>query len=139
MPDDVTPDVAALMARVRRIAPATGTLAQLADLCERQAAENAALRLELEGEKKANALLNAGMGEVCEGRDAMKHELRTLRAQVAELTEGLRPFAQGHLYADEELRHLPDIDAQAINPYDTSRGPTVGDCRRAAALLEKPT
>jgi hypothetical protein len=55
-----------------------GENVRLAAHCERLASE-------LEGERKANALLNAGMGSVCEGRDVMKLELRAALARVAEL------------------------------------------------------
>lgn len=59
-----------------------------------------------------------------------------LLARVAELEAALQAFATGHLYADEELRRdVPDLDAHPLNPYDPPRSPTVGDCRKAAALL----
>lgn len=40
--------------------------------------------LERDGERKANALLNAGMGAVCEGRDELKHRVRELEAELAD-------------------------------------------------------
>lgn len=40
---------------------------------------------ELEGERKANALLNAGMGSVCDGRDELKHRVRELEAEIKSL------------------------------------------------------
>lgn len=52
------------------------------------------LRLELDGERKARELLNAGMGSVCEGRDAMKLELRDLRAALAALTACVSCFLE---------------------------------------------
>lgn len=79
-------------------------------------AELAALRLELEGEKKANALLNAGMGEVCDDRDRMKHELRELRAENERLKTELAAERQ---HADELAKVLGDIksyDSQLIEP-----------------------
>lgn len=39
-------------------------------------AERDQLRLEVEGLTKANALLNAGLGTVCESRDELKHAAR---------------------------------------------------------------
>ena len=61
------------------------------------------LECQLAGEKKANALLNAGMGDVCEGRDQLKHRVRELEAEVARLREGLRklrPFLHAAAVAD---------------------------------------
>ena len=43
------------------------------------------LECQLAGEQKANALLNAGMGDVCEGRDQLKHRARELEADNARL------------------------------------------------------
>lgn len=60
------------------------------------------------------------------------HPVSELIAEVRRLRELLRPFATGHLYADEELRHPPDLDGYELNPYDPDRSPKVGDCRRAA-------
>jgi len=50
------------------------------------------MKVELEGEKKANALLNAGMGGVCEGRDELKHKVRDLEAKVVNLRAALSEF-----------------------------------------------
>lgn len=50
------------------------------------------LRLELEGLKKANALLNAGMGDVCEGRDVLKMEVRELKAENERLKAMISAF-----------------------------------------------
>ncbi len=96
------------------------------------------LRLELTGEQKSNALLNAGMGSLAERYDELKHANRDLTARVAALEAALRPFTRGHEYADEELSHLSDLDDHSVNPYDPERSPKVGDCRRAAALLAAP-
>ena len=41
-----------------------------------------ALTLERDELVKANAILNVGMGEVCEGRDLLKHENRELKGQL---------------------------------------------------------
>jgi peptidoglycan hydrolase CwlO-like protein len=43
------------------------------------------LEVEVAGLNKANALLNAGMGAVCEGRDELKHRNRELEAKVVKL------------------------------------------------------
>jgi hypothetical protein len=43
------------------------------------------LRLELEGERKAAAILLVGMGSVCDGRDELKHRVRELEALVMAL------------------------------------------------------
>lgn len=47
--------------------------------------EAAALRLELDGEKKANALLNSGLEAVSASRDEFKQEARTLRTEREQL------------------------------------------------------
>ena len=62
-------------------------------------------------------------------------EWRDKAAERDQFAALLARFARGHLYADEELRHLPDRDATPLNPYDPARSPTVGDCRAAAAAL----
>ncbi len=62
-------------------------------------------------------------------------ELAAIKEENAKLRDALKRFAQGHLYAEEELRHLPNLYRQPLNPYDTDRSPTAGDCRRAAELI----
>jgi hypothetical protein len=44
-------------------------------------AEVRRFKCEIVGLQKANALLNAGMGDVCESRDDMKLELRKLKGE----------------------------------------------------------
>lgn len=61
----------------------------------------AALECERDGLAKANSLLNAGMGSVCEGRDELKLRCRTLESENAELRERCRAFAAEQLNADE--------------------------------------
>ena len=89
-------------------------------------AENAQLRAkvaeletELAGEKKANALMNAGMGAVCEGRDELKHRVR-------ELESGLKQFrdAWEDASATEWTLIVQNLEAAS---------------ERAAALLRVPT
>jgi hypothetical protein len=72
------------------------------DKCKVAEAEVARLRVELEGERKANALLVAGMGDVCGGRDELKHENRRLAARVAEL-EDLSATLAGRVAAQSAL------------------------------------
>jgi hypothetical protein len=49
--------------------------------------EVAQLKLELEGERKANALWAKGMESQCELMDSMKQELRALRKENAALKQ----------------------------------------------------
>lgn len=68
----------------------------------------------------------------------LEQERDELRARVAALEEGLKPFARGHLYFDEEFRQRTDTERamMKLNQYDhDDRSPTAGDCRAAAALL----
>jgi len=84
----------------------------------------------------------AGAGTVCVGdhtpvtlADAAARRIADLEAERERMKAALRPFAEGHHYADEELRHLADRDACPLNPYDEGRSPTVGDCRKAREVL----
>ena len=102
------------------------------------------LECQLAGEQKANALLNAGMGDVCEGRDQLKHRARELEADNARLREGLRPFADAGIPDNWPAECVLTWDAHD-EPHDTAfvnylplrvgGGPTVGDYRRAAEFL----
>ncbi len=58
---------------------------------ERLLARVAELETELDGEKKANALLNAGMGAVCEGRDELKHRVRALETALTQMRTFIAP------------------------------------------------
>lgn len=137
MSDDVT----AIVAKAREFDAAFRVLA-LADICERQAAELAALRMELEGERKANALLNAGMGSVCEGRDELKHELRTLRARLAALEAELRLEK-----ATARFRELDGTDTEGMSTAHLAAhkrelaeaSAELDEARRAAALVKEDT
>lgn len=60
-----------------------GVLAEHCVTVLRLLGEKAALRFELEGANKACAMLNAGMGRVCEGRDELKMENRRLADENA--------------------------------------------------------
>lgn len=81
------------------------------------------------------ASLAGNAGLACDEVERLTAERDALKARVAELEAALKPFAQGHLHTDEELPNLPNLDGHTLNPYDLRRSPTVGDCRRAAALL----
>jgi hypothetical protein len=64
-------------------------------------------------------------------------EIIRLRAENTRFRKLLERFVQGHLYADEELSHLPNRDDMSLNPYDTDRSPTFGDCRKVADELSR--
>jgi len=49
---------------------------------------------EMEGQRKALALFNAGMESACEQLDALKQETRALRAERDRLAEELRQLKQ---------------------------------------------
>lgn len=61
-----------------------------------------------------------------------------LRAKLAEAVKLLRPFANGHLYFDEEHANKPERerDEMPLNYYDWRiNTPKVGDCRKSAAFV----
>lgn len=107
------------------------------------ATRNVELEIESERLRKDIATAAANLGDIVAhalaDRKRAGEEISDLLAENGRLRAALRPFAQGHLYAEEELRHLPDLYQQPLNPYDTGRSPTAGDCKRAAELLAATT
>lgn len=65
-------------------------------------ASRAALELEIVGLKKSNHLLMKGTESITELYDGMKHELRSMKSDLAEAVKALEPFAD--LYREHVYR-----------------------------------
>lgn len=109
----------------------------------------ALVALAKEAEKLREAIRAAGFAvmetsgpwsihDVSERGKAEEAKSLEVATRNVELEMALKPFAKGHLYAEEELSHLPELNRRPLNPYDPDRSPTVGDCKRAAELLANP-
>jgi hypothetical protein len=98
----------------------------LAEALGRVMAERDRLAMEVTGERKANAILSAGLESTCERYDELKHECRRLR-------EALQPFA-----TMAEVVCREDVPLFATDMMEGDSGEKVAWTRhvhRAAELL----
>jgi chromosome segregation ATPase len=97
------------------------------------------LLIELEGFRKANAMLLAGMGSVCEGRDELKHRVRELETRDELRVQELRDTDDHLARANERCRVLTERVRELEALVRSLSERCAGQSELLSARAEKPS